>query len=599
VGSPSAAHAVEEASVRRSLPFNRVFTLVVAMSALAPLVLFGGGSASASLEGFNNNFFGGGAGASNQGQTNSFFGAFAGNAFSTTTGNSFFGWSAGSQNSTGSGNSFFGDSAGRYSTSGGANAFFGRSAGGSNTSGQANAFFGHSAGFTNTTGESNAFFGNSAGFASTGSKNAFFGNGAGYNNTADRNSFFGKDAGLANKAGVANSFFGHSTGSSNTGGFSNAFFGNEAGQKNTDGVSNSFFGRYAGQNNTTGGDNAFFGHSAGLSNTTESANAFLGMSANGVAGITNATAVGYRAQVSQSNSVVLGSIAGVNGAFSGAYVGIGTATPASPLHVVNKNGTAQAAKIKNASFFGDRSAALDFENGNQTPVNWRLGVAGTSNNLGIPTGTFYLERSGSGALLRVGPSSILAAGRRARANHVGATVFADAEEFDFASAAVDQFSVRATGGVRFVSGISGTGVPTAGVNLAAGGGSWSSLSDRNTKANVRNVDGDALLKALVDLPISGWSYKSQDARIRHIGPMAQDFAAAFGVGEDDKHITGVDADGVALAAIQALYELTQDQNDELGAQNRKLSGENAQLKAQNVELSTRLTSLERAVATLR
>jgi hypothetical protein len=47
--------------------------------------------------------------------------------------------------------------------------------------------------------------------------------------------------------------------------------------------------------------------------------------------------------------------------------------------------------------------------------------------------------------------------------------------------------------------------------------------------------------------------------------MAQDFYAAFGVGEDDRHISTVDADGVALAAIQGLYQLMQEQNAQIVA----------------------------------
>jgi hypothetical protein len=77
-------------------------------------------------------------------------------------------------------------------------------------------------------------------------------------------------------------------------------------------------------------------------------------------------------------------------------------------------------------------------------------------------------------------------------------------------------------------------------------------SDRNVKRRFAGVDVDAVLDGVVELPVSTWSYKADDPRVRHIGPMAQDFAAAFGVGEDDRHIHTVDANGVALAAIQAL-----------------------------------------------
>jgi len=83
------------------------------------------------------------------------------------------------------------------------------------------------------------------------------------------------------------------------------------------------------------------------------------------------------------------------------------------------------------------------------------------------------------------------------------------------------------------------------------------LSDMNAKANFVAVDGQAVLAKLASIPVELWNYKSQDASIHHIGPMAQDFAAAFGVGEDNTHISTVDADGVALAAIQGLYQENQ------------------------------------------
>jgi hypothetical protein len=76
-------------------------------------------------------------------------------------------------------------------------------------------------------------------------------------------------------------------------------------------------------------------------------------------------------------------------------------------------------------------------------------------------------------------------------------------------------------------------------------------SDRNLKTGFAEVDVDSVLAAVRELPITTWSYK-EDPNVRHIGPMAQDFAAAFGVGGDDRRIHTVDAGGVALAAIQAL-----------------------------------------------
>ena len=81
-------------------------------------------------------------------------------------------------------------------------------------------------------------------------------------------------------------------------------------------------------------------------------------------------------------------------------------------------------------------------------------------------------------------------------------------------------------------------------------------SDRERKWNIAPVDGAALLHRLVTLPVHTWSYQNEPAEVRHIGPMAQDFHAAFAVGADDRHIATVDEGGVALAAIQSLYQMT-------------------------------------------
>ena len=77
-------------------------------------------------------------------------------------------------------------------------------------------------------------------------------------------------------------------------------------------------------------------------------------------------------------------------------------------------------------------------------------------------------------------------------------------------------------------------------------------SDRALKANLVSIEPDTILARVRDLPISTWNYTNDDPSIRHIGPMAQDFAALFQVGADDRHIHPIDAQGVALAAIQGL-----------------------------------------------
>jgi hypothetical protein len=80
------------------------------------------------------------------------------------------------------------------------------------------------------------------------------------------------------------------------------------------------------------------------------------------------------------------------------------------------------------------------------------------------------------------------------------------------------------------------------------------ISDRTAKANFGTVDPADMLKRVRSLPITTWNYHSDDPSVRHIGPMAQDFAAAFGVGGNDRTIHPMDGQGVALAAIQGLAD---------------------------------------------
>jgi len=109
-------------------------------------------------------------------------------------------------------------------------------------------------------------------------------------------------------------------------------------------------------------------------------------------------------------------------------------------------------------------------------------------------------------------------------------------------------------------------------------GTFNNNSDRNAKEKFSNVSAADVLEKVSSLPLSEWSYKT-DSATRHIGPMAQDFYAAFNVGTDEKHIAPIDESGVALAAIQGL--------------NQKLREEVSSVRAENGELKARLEKLER------
>ena len=375
------------------------------------------------------------------------------------------------------------------------NNFFGTGAGDDNTTGDSNSFFGAAAGADNTTGSFNSYFGWNAGSLSTaGISNSFFGAEAGHSNTGNANTFVGRAAGMSNTSGSDNTYFGRSAGILNSTGADNSFVGSNAGFANTTGGNNTFLGRSAGFNNTTGNSNAFVGRSSGLSNTSEHNNAFIGAFSNGAAGISNATALGNRALVEQSNAMVLGSIPGVNSGIDYVDVGIGTTMPQAPLHVERANGTA-------------RVQVTELQPGPSMPFQ------------GVAQGLvrFELNDEASGERWR-----FTNAGSKFAINNVGA------------DSPGTEMSVFKNGDLVI-------------------GGLLTENSDVNAKQDIVPVDRHEVLAKIAVLPIAEWSYKDAPAQ-RHIGPMAQDFHTAFGLGRDNKHIATLDTSGVALAGIKALVE---------------------------------------------
>jgi hypothetical protein len=196
-----------------------------------------------------------------------------------------------------------------------------------------------------------------------------------------------------------------------------------------------------------------------------------------------------------------------------------------------------------------------------------------------------------GGRLNSATNYAFAAGRRAKANHTGSFVWADSTDADFASQRDDQFRVRAEGGARFdfnagewvdlryQSNIltSARIIHTSSGGYLSLGGTWVNSSDRERKTHFTPVDPQAVLAKVAALPLSEWSYRNEGNTLRHVGPMAQDFHAAFRLGGDNRSIATVDADGVALAAIQGL--------------NQKLEEKNAEIES----LTTRLHALEQVV----
>ncbi len=260
-----------------------------------------------------------------------------------------------------------------------------------------------------------------------------------------------------------------------------------------------------------------------------------------------------------------------------------------------------------------------------------------------------------GGVFNTASSYAFAAGRRAKANHTGAFVWADSQNADFSSTADNQFLIRAAGGVgintpnpgamlqvgdqnlagsqgmmrfgshsstgpenrywdigvpkgdadisgknyafviddpqlgtepevvvRWDTGNVGIGLTNPGSKLHVNGTvtatAFNPPSDRNLKENFATVNPREVLDKVAGLAISRWNFKG-DTATPHVGPMAQDFHAAFGLGTDERHIATVDADGVALAAIQGL--------------NQKVTEELKQKETEIAELKQRLDQLEK------
>jgi hypothetical protein len=152
-----------------------------------------------------------------------------------------------------------------------------------------------------------------------------------------------------------------------------------------------------------------------------------------------------------------------------------------------------------------------------------------------------------------------AAGELAGAIHNGAFVWQDASTGTdtLVSTAANQFTVRASGGVRILT----NGAPdvATGVFLGAGDNSWNMISSKSAKTDFVDIDARDYLERVAGLDIKRWRYKSTSPDVVHLGPFAEDFHDAFRLGTDSRTISSVDADGVSLVAIQGLYQLVQEQ----------------------------------------
>ncbi len=354
---------------------------------------------------------------------------------------------------------------------------------------------------------------------------------------------------------------------------------------------------FGGSNSIVTGTNATV--SGGADNAaTGPFSTVAGGSSNDATGEASAVGGGFANQATQIDSAVAGGSENVASG-AGAFIGGGSQNIASGNYSVTTGGlTNESAEIY-ASIGGGN---LNFSAGDGSTIsggyfndasNIDAAVGGGSEN--IASGVASIIPGGSQNTAAGDLSFASGFGATVDAAHDGAMLMADGRQFFFFSARANEFAVRATGGVRLVTGINtgNNGVPSAGVALNPGSGTWLSLSDRNAKENIEPVDGREVLEKVAALPLNEWNYKSQDETERHLGPMAQDFHASFGLGPDDVHIADLDLGGVALAAIQGLYTQVKEENAQLKSALDAKSAEIAGLQAQLDQIVARLNAEKR------
>jgi hypothetical protein len=250
------------------------------------------------------------------------------------------------------------------------------------------------------------------------------------------------------------------------------------------------------------------------------------------AGGAASTALGWRATAPEPNTVVLGAVKGKNFAGGSANVAIGTTAPQAPLHLFRDDDT-QVMFILESEQIGDpqdRAMMLLANNG---------GIRFEFQNPALSTAWRFQAATGNRdnfEVTKVGSGSI-------------------------------EFKVDASGNATLA-------------------GLLFENSDVNAKANIEHIDPGEVLARVATLPISEWEYKDTPGQ-RHVGPMAQDFYAAFGLGVSNTSLATIDTSGVALASIKAL-----------ALENQSLRSGLDLVTQSNRELQAKLDAMERLVTQL-
>jgi trimeric autotransporter adhesin len=412
--------------------------------------------------------------------------------------------------------------------------------------GQANSADGVSSlvigGFDNHAVAIDSLVGAGAGNRATGPRSVVVG--GGYNLASGKWSFIG-GGGRETGAGNAGTSFEDNIAA---GAFS-VIGGGRANRSGTASASHATIG--GGYDNTASGSSSSV--AGGVSNTASGGNSTVsgGMS-NTASGAAAAVSGGQANVASANSSTVSGGNSGLaSGDYSvvaGGFINQATGTRAAVAGGANGVASGNYSTVGGGS--GNTASGLESTvvgGNNNTASAPGAAVAGGAENVSSGASSMVA----GGALNLAGGDFSFAAGRRAKVYVEGSFVFSDSTNADFTSGTANEFLVGATGGIGMYTAKN----YSTGCHIVPGGGTWACTSSRDVKRDFAAIDTRQVLDKVMSLPLASWRYMNEADGIRHVGPMAQDFRAAFGLGEDDKTISTVDADGIALAAIQGLHRM--------------------------------------------
>jgi hypothetical protein len=543
--------------------------------------------------------------------------------YGASDGNFFTGSNAGNLTMTGTNNTANGALSLYYNTSGSFNTAIGFAALQHNLTGSDNTAIGRDALYDNTSGSKNT----ASGLEALGN------NTSGLNNTAD-----GVGALYSNTTGSNNTAAGLGALALNDSGSDNTANGLQALLYNTIGSYDTAMGFDALFNNVIGSNNTAVGYGALYSNEASSDNTGIGYAAlyNNVSG-TNNTAIGSYAlwNSTDDNALVAigyGALANddalggdtTDGNGHNTAIGFealqldtsGNANTAIGYNTLSQNTTGQGNTASgDRVLLSNTSGSTNTANGVDSLLlntsgnyNTAVGYAGLqdntigSENTAIGVGALMDSTDGSENTANgVGALNTLASGSYNTADGAWALQYLTAGENNIALGYAAGYMITSgddnieignygdsddsgvirigTTGVQSATYLTGT-VYADGVELT---------SDRNAKENFTAVNPREVLARVASLPVTEWNYKTDKKDVQHIGPMAQDFHAAFQLNADEKHISVVDEGGVALAAIQGLNQKVDERDQSL---RQELNEKNAEIQ----DLKARLDKLEQLVA---